>query len=173
MSKITLEDLLKLLSKYEIKELEGVKIEGDVEIELESEQNSQPQVQVQPPKEEEIKLLEKKFEPYKEQWSGYVEEVQLGATPKEGGTRKYTIKLGGEKSLPFYIFDAPQPNLPSVSIDVFDRPVPLPKTIKVYYEDVMGHPDEWAKKVIKEFNSPHKYRPITGRYASSRSGKNS
>ncbi len=198
MPKITLEDLLKLLSGYEIKELEGVEVEGDIEIEIESDQNLQavfqaigmelgmaayhlaraammlgfpvqqlfaqeygqlyqPQIQPQPQLkqkvEEVIRLIEKKFEPYREEWSGYVEEVQLGATPKEGGTRKYTIKLGGEKSLPFYIFDAPQPNLPSVSIDVFDRPVPLPKTVRVYYEDVMGHPDEWAKKVIKEFKA--------------------
>ncbi len=194
MAKLSLDDLLKLLSKYEIEELEGVKIEGDIEIELESADISQylqnvgmelgmaayhlaraammlgfpvqqifgqlgvPGVQTQIPqpelaKREEVKLIEKKFEPYRVEWSGYVEVVQLGATPKEGGTRKYTIKLGGAKSLPFYIFDAPQPNLPAVSIDVFDRPVPLPKAVRVHYEDVMGHPDEWAKKVVKKFGA--------------------
>ncbi len=207
MSKITLEDILKLLSKYDVEELEGVEIEGDIEIELESSSGINPQYlqaigmelgmaayhlaraammlgfpiqqlfggdasasgfqsmqlpqfpqayQPAPPavaKEKKIELIKKKFEPYKVEWSGYVEEVQLGATPKEGGTRKYTIKLGGEKSLPFYIFDAPQPNLPAISIDVFDRPVPLPKAVRVHYEDVMGHPDEWAKKVIKKFGA--------------------
>jgi acetyl-CoA decarbonylase/synthase complex subunit delta len=193
--KITLEDILKLLSKYEIKELEGVKIEGgDIEIEFEmgAYPNFQaigmelglaayhlarvammlgfpvqqlfaqqqpaypaqiPQVPTQLKEEEKIELIEKKFEPYRQEWSGYVEEVQLGATPKEGGTRKYTIKLGGEKSLPFYLFDAEQPHLPSVSVDVFDRAVPLPKAIRTHYEDVMGHPDEWAKKVIKDFGA--------------------
>ncbi len=204
MSKITLEDILKLLSKYDIEELEGVEIEGDIEIELEGSAGLNPQylqaigmelgmaafhlaraammlgfpvqqlfggdvsgqgfqpAQLQYPPaaqpapqavEEKVELIKKKFEPYRVEWPGYVEEVQLGATPKEGGTRKYTIKLGGERSLPFYIFDAPQPNLPAVSIDVFDRPVPLPKAVRVHYEDVMGHPDEWAKKVIKKFGA--------------------
>ncbi len=191
MPKINLEDILKLLSNYEVEELEGVEIEGDIEIEIEGMPNlqaigaelgmaayhlaraammlgfpfqqlftqTQVQTQIQQPqlkeveKEEVIELIKKKFEPYKAEWSGYVEEVQLGATRKEGGTRKYTIKLGGAKSLPFYIFDAEQPNLPAVSIDVFDRPVPLPKAVRVHYEDVMGHPDEWAKKVIDKFGA--------------------
>jgi len=211
MGKITLEEILKLLSKYDVEELEGVKIDGDIEIEIEGSAGIDPQylqaigmelgmaafhlaraammlgfpvqqlfgssegfltqpfLQPQPPQaaqtaqvtqvtqavppEEKVELIKKKFEPYKVEWSGYVEEVQLGATPKEGGTRKYTIKLGGERSLPFYIFDAPQPNLPAVSIDVFDRPVPLPKAVRVHYEDVMGHPDEWARKVVKKFGA--------------------
>ncbi len=183
MSKLTFEDILKLLSKYNIEELEGVEIEGDIEIEIETPPNLQAigmelgmaayhlaraammlgfpfQQLLQPQKpievkqkEEELELIKKKFEPYKVEWSGYVEEVQLGATKKDGGTRDYVIKLGGEKSLPFYIFDSEQPNLPAISIDVFDRPVPLPKVVRMHYEDVMENPEDWAKKVVKEFNA--------------------
>lgn len=183
MSKLTFEDILKLLSKYNIEELEGVEIEGDIEIEIEAPPNLQAigmelgmaayhlaraammlgfpfQQLLQPQKpievkqkEEELELIKKKFEPYKVEWSGYVEEVQLGATKKDGGTRDYVIKLGGEKSLPFYIFDSEQPNLPAISIDVFDRPVPLPKVVRMHYEDVMENPEDWAKKVVKEFNA--------------------
>ncbi len=183
MSKLTFEDILKLLSKYNIEELEGVEIEGDIEIEIEGlpnlqaigmelgmaayhlaraammlgfpfQQLLQPQKPIEvKQKEEELELIKKKFEPYKVEWSGYVEEVQLGATKKDGGTRDYVIKLGGEKSLPFYIFDSEQPNLPAISIDVFDRPVPLPKVVRMHYEDVMENPEDWAKKVVKEFNA--------------------
>lgn len=99
------------------------------------------------------KLVEAKFEPVKVEYPGYIEEVVLGATRADGGTRDYVVKLGGEKSLPFYIFDKPQPNLPAIAIDVFDRPPSLAKAVKVHYEDVVGSPAEWAKKCVKKFGA--------------------
>jgi acetyl-CoA decarbonylase/synthase complex subunit delta len=99
------------------------------------------------------KLIEARFEPAKVEYTGYIEEVVLGATRADGGTRDYVIKLGGEKSLPFYIFDKPQPNLPVIAIDVFDRPPALAKAVKVHYEDVVGSPAEWAKKCVKKFGA--------------------
>uniref|UniRef100_A0A7J2TGT6 Acetyl-CoA decarbonylase/synthase complex subunit delta n=1 Tax=Archaeoglobus fulgidus TaxID=2234 RepID=A0A7J2TGT6_ARCFL len=122
----------------------------------------QPQVQAPAPVAIEVpvkkpaipeKLIEAKFEPPKVEYPGYVEEVVLGATRADGGTRDYVVKLGGEKSLPFYLFDKPQPNLPAIAIDVFDRPPALSKTVRVYYEDVIGSPAEWAKKCVKKFGA--------------------
>ncbi|MEM0330451.1 MAG: CO dehydrogenase/acetyl-CoA synthase subunit delta, partial [Archaeoglobaceae archaeon] len=99
------------------------------------------------------KLIEAKFEAPKVEYPGYIEEVVLGATKADGGTRDYVVKLGGEKSLAFYIFDKPQPNLPAIAIDVFDRPPSLAKAVKVHYEDVVGSPAEWAKKCVKKFGA--------------------
>jgi acetyl-CoA decarbonylase/synthase complex subunit delta len=99
------------------------------------------------------KLIGAKFEPPKVEYPGYIEEVVLGATRADGGTRDYVVKLGGEKSLAFYIFDKPQPNLPAIAIDVFDRPPSLAKAVKVHYEDVVGSPAEWAKKCVKKFGA--------------------
>ena len=99
------------------------------------------------------KLIEAKFEPPKVEYPGYIEEVVLGATKADGGTRDYVVKLGGERSLAFYIFDKPQPNLPKIAIDVFDRPPSLAKAVKVHYEDVVGSPPEWAKKCVKKFGA--------------------
>ncbi|MEM4472123.1 MAG: CO dehydrogenase/acetyl-CoA synthase subunit delta [Archaeoglobaceae archaeon] len=99
------------------------------------------------------KLIEAKFEPPKVEYTGYIEEVVLGATKADGGSRDYVIKLGGEKSLPFYIFDKSQPHLPAIAIDVFDRPPALAKAVRVHYEDVIGSPAEWAKKCVKKFNA--------------------
>ena len=45
------------------------------------------------------------------------------------------------------------PNPPAVTIDCFDIPIPLAKTVKVHYEDVMNDPGEWAKKIVKEYNA--------------------
>ncbi|MDI9609758.1 MAG: CO dehydrogenase/acetyl-CoA synthase subunit delta [Archaeoglobaceae archaeon] len=99
------------------------------------------------------KLIEAKFESPKIEYPGVIEEVVLGATKADGGTRDYVVKLGGEKSLAFYIFDKPQPNLPAIAIDVFDRPPSLAKAVKVHYEDVVGSPAEWAKKCVKKFGA--------------------
>ena len=148
MTKMSLDDFFKLLRKYNVEEIEGVSIEGDIEIEIEGGASAilsilqalayelgmasyhlarasqilgfpieqlfgakpiQPQV-VQKVEEEEkklpVELIKAKFEPVRVQYSGVIQEVTLGATKSEGGTREYTITVGGEKSLPFYLFDA-------------------------------------------------------------------
>ena len=195
MTKMSLDDFFKLLRKYNVEEIEGVSIEGDIEIEIEGGASAilsilqalayelgmasyhlarasqilgfpieqlfgakpiQPQV-VQKVEEEEkklpVELIKAKFEPVRVQYSGVIQEVTLGATKSEGGTREYTITVGGEKSLPFYLFDAEQPNLPVITIDVFDKPVPFPKAVREHYEDVMEDPAEWARKVVREFGA--------------------
>ncbi len=204
--KFTLEEFLNILKKYNVEELEGVTIEGDLEIELEgsaidlsaitplysllSEFSSflyhanmaltflqrlstmlgiptpftaqqvvtpTPAPAAPAPAVEEVKIPEKlveaKFEPYLEKYPGKIEEVTIGATRSEGGTRDYTITIGGERSLAFYTFDAKQPHLPVIAIDVFDMPIGLAKAVKVHYEDVMEDPAEWAKKCVKKFNA--------------------
>ncbi len=187
-----IDDLFKLLKKYNVEELEGVRIEGDIEIEIESGANIfpiiqalaqelgmaayhlaraskilgfpveqlfggelKPQIEKKLEKKEELprELIKAEFKPYKAKFPGKINEVTLGATPKEGGTRKYTITVGGERSLPFYFFDAEQPHLPVITIDVFDKPVPFPKAVREHYEDVMDDPAEWAKKVVKDFGA--------------------
>ncbi len=208
VKKFTLEEFLELLKKYNVEELEGVKIEGDLEIEFEGSAidlsaiaplysllsefgnflyhanmalsylqrlsamlgiptpfvaqpaaaPAAPTAPAQPtPAVEEIKLPEKlieaKFEPTKVEYPSKIEEVTLGATKADGGTREYTLTLGGEQSLAFYTFDAPQPHLPVIAIDVFDRPPMLAKAVRVHYEDVLGDPGEWAKKCVKKFGA--------------------
>jgi len=194
--KLTLEEFLELLRKYNIESLEGIKIEGDLEIEIESDnidvgtflasvaheltmaaqhitnalrllgypvesisalpQPTQPQQVVEKIEEAgapSLELVKAKFTPYKVEYTNAIQEVQLGATKSEGGSREKVVKLGGEKSLPFYLFDAPQPNLPVISIDIFDRKIPLPKAVREHYGDVMEDPAEWAKKAVNEFGA--------------------
>ncbi|MCS3924472.1 CO dehydrogenase/acetyl-CoA synthase subunit delta [Methanosalsum natronophilum] len=87
-----------------------------------------------------------------QEWTHTIQEVTLGATSSDGGSRKSTVTIGGEKALPYY-FDAPMPNRNYVTMDVFDMPIGMAKAVKVNYEDVMGDPGEWAKKVVNEFNA--------------------
>lgn len=208
MKKFTLEEFLEMLKKYNVEEVEGVKIEGDLEIEFEGSAidlsaiaplysmlsefgnflyhanmalgylqrlsaalgiptpfvAQAPTVPAAPaapaaavPEVEELKLptelVKAKFEPYKEEYPAQIEEVVLGATKADGGSREYTVTLGGQKSLAFYTFDAEQPHLPAIAIDVFDRRPMLAKAVRTHYEDVLDNPAEWARKCVKKFGA--------------------
>ncbi len=86
------------------------------------------------------------------EWKHTIEEVTLGATSADGGTRKSTVTLGGENALPYY-FDAPMPHRNYVSIDVFDMPITMAKAVRVNYEDVLDDPAEWAKKAVSTYGA--------------------
>ncbi|SES84431.1 acetyl-CoA decarbonylase/synthase delta subunit [Methanococcoides vulcani] len=86
------------------------------------------------------------------EWATPIQEVTLGATSADGGSRKNTITLGGENALPYY-FDAEMPHRNYVTMDVFDMPIGMAKSVKGNYEDVINDPAEWAKKVVRDFNA--------------------
>ncbi len=98
-------------------------------------------------------LIKEKFEQTEVEYPGIIEEVTLGATKADGGSRGEVVKLGGERSLPFYFFDAPMPHEPKVTIDIFDMPITLAKSVRDHYQDVMEDPGDWAKKAVKDFNA--------------------
>jgi len=98
-------------------------------------------------------LVAAKFEVGKQEWAGQIQEVALGATAADGGSRETVVKLGGEKTLPFYGFEVQNPNPPRIAIDCFDMPIPLAKAVREHYADVMEDPGEWAKKNVKEFGA--------------------
>lgn len=98
-------------------------------------------------------LLASKFEVSKiDNWKNSIQEVTLGATSADGGSRKSTVTLGGENALPYY-FDAPMPHRNYITMDVFDMPIGMAKAVKGNYEDVINDPAEWAKKVVRDFNA--------------------
>lgn len=98
-------------------------------------------------------LIPAKFDVAKmSEWATPIQEVTLGATSADGGSRKNTITLGGENALPYY-FDAEMPHRNYVTMDVFDMPIGMAKAVKGNYEDVINDPAEWAKKVVRDFNA--------------------
>jgi acetyl-CoA decarbonylase/synthase complex subunit delta len=83
----------------------------------------------------------------KEKWTGKVREVQLGATAAEGGTRKKTVVVGGESTLPFLSFEGGMPNPPVVALEVQDRfPADWSPILKEVWGDTLKDPGAWAKK---------------------------
>ncbi|KAF5411360.1 MAG: Acetyl-CoA decarbonylase/synthase complex subunit delta 1 [Candidatus Methanogasteraceae archaeon] len=86
------------------------------------------------------------------EWKHTIEEVTLGATSSDGGSRGRTITIGGENALPYY-FDSPMPNRNYVSMDVFDMPIGMARAVRTNYEDVLESPADWAKKVVSKFGA--------------------
>jgi acetyl-CoA decarbonylase/synthase complex subunit delta len=85
-------------------------------------------------------------------WKTQIQEVTIGATKADGGSRGKVVKLGGEKAMPFFP-DAAMPHAPKITMDVFDMPIGMAKAVKMHYEDVINSPGEWAKKAVKQFGA--------------------
>lgn len=180
--KIKLSELGNLFGGLDIEALEGVKIEGDVEIDLgqmglspqmayalghETAQIALHLMNISrilgypvdqmpgaaAPRKRTDRLIESKFGASKiEEWKNPIQEVVLGATSSDGGSRRSTVTVGGERALPYY-FDEAMPHRNYVTMDVFDMPIGMAKAVKSNYEDVINSPAEWAKKVVSEFGA--------------------
>jgi len=81
-----------------------------------------------------------------EKWTGKVRQVTLGATAAEGGTRKGTVTVGGETTLPFLHFEGAIPNPPRVAIEIVDRrPTDWSPLLLEAWGAVVDDPATWAK----------------------------
>jgi acetyl-CoA synthase len=86
----------------------------------------------------------------KEQWTGRVREVTLGATAAEGGTRTSTITVGGQTTLPFLQFEGEIPHKPAIAIEIQDRkPDDWSPLLMEAWGDVMNDPGDWAQAAEK------------------------
>ena len=82
----------------------------------------------------------------KDTWPGTVRIVTLGATATQGGTRKTTVTVGGEKALPFLNFEQPMPNKPVVALEIRDRrPDDWSPLLLQTWGDAVNDPTQWAK----------------------------
>lgn len=96
----------------------------------------------------------KMLEEAKGKWSGALNEVVIGATKEQGGTRTSTITVGGEKTLPFLAYEGPTKNRPVVAMEIHDRvPEDWPKPLLDALGDAVKSPAEWAKKCVDQFGA--------------------
>ncbi|MHC1585695.1 MAG: CO dehydrogenase/acetyl-CoA synthase subunit delta [Candidatus Syntropharchaeia archaeon] len=105
-----------------------------------------------PPKEA-PKLEEFKFKPPLREYKGKFEEVTIGATKEDGGTRDFTVTIGGSTVPPLYAFEGDLGRRPVIAHCVFDEAIPLPRVLKEYYEDVVDDPVQWAKKSVDVYGA--------------------
>lgn len=94
------------------------------------------------------------FEIPKETNAGKVLEVEIGATPEQGGTRSNTVTIGGSTALPFHFFEGEHPHRPVVAMEVFDKaPAKHIDSLLEYFRDVIDKPGEMAKKCVDEYGA--------------------
>jgi len=89
-----------------------------------------------------------------EKWASRVNELVIGRTGKEGGTRGSIIKVGGATTLPFLHFEGVMPNPPAIAMEVWDmEPADWPAVLKEPFSDVLDKPVEWAKKCVDVYGA--------------------
>jgi len=88
------------------------------------------------------------FEITKQPYSGKIGETMIG-------TGKNALKLGGEDSYPFHLFEGKMPNLPRIAMEVwdYDPSKEWPAAAAAPFKDVMSSPEAWAKKCIEEYGA--------------------
>ncbi|MGB4757477.1 MAG: acetyl-CoA decarbonylase/synthase complex subunit delta [Candidatus Methanoculleus thermohydrogenotrophicum] len=79
-----------------------------------------------------------------------IQEVRLGATRAEGGTREVSYVIGGWRDLPF---TGNRPDRPLVALEVCDDPWLLPPVVRDYVGDLADNPDEWARAAERTYGA--------------------
>jgi acetyl-CoA decarbonylase/synthase complex subunit delta len=107
----------------------------------------------------------------KENWTGRIVEVTLGAGRDRGGTRGSTVTVGGETALPFLHFEGAIPHKPVIAIEVSDRrPDDWSGLLQRAWGEALGDPAAWAAKaeeagaelIALSLDSAHPERGDTG-----------
>jgi len=81
----------------------------------------------------------------KDKWINGINEVKVGATKENGGTRSRVITLGGQATLPFLFSEGRMPNKPVVAIEILDvEPKEWPETLKDALKGVSKDAVAWA-----------------------------
>jgi acetyl-CoA decarbonylase/synthase complex subunit delta len=152
-----IQDILALLASVDRIELERFSMEvGDLEFWIPSGNGaSRPMKKalVRAIREKPSVLYSESYTPPAEKFPGTIHEVRLGATKKDGGSRRCTFTIGGSDSPPFVYADKPPRNLPVFAMDVFDTNLPMPMAVKAGIQDVMDDPAEWAKRNVNKFGA--------------------
>jgi acetyl-CoA decarbonylase/synthase, CODH/ACS complex subunit delta len=80
-----------------------------------------------------------------------VETVMIGAPENEGGTRSYTVRIGGEEAMPFLFYQGKIPNRPVIAYEIWDvKPNNWNVFLENEYTEVWNDPITWAKYLVEE-----------------------
>jgi len=83
----------------------------------------------------------------KEAWTGAIQEVMLGATSEQRGSRAKVVTVGGETALAFGHFEGSMPHRPVIAVEIMDRtPENWPLPLLNAWGDAVNDPAAWAAK---------------------------
>ncbi|MBI4557159.1 MAG: CO dehydrogenase/CO-methylating acetyl-CoA synthase complex subunit beta [Candidatus Hydrogenedentes bacterium] len=95
-----------------------------------------------------------RFALVKEPGSERVEQVTIGATSAEGGTRGKTVAVGGQNCLPFHYFEGEIPHTPAFALEVFDRIDPkISPALAEAWGGFLGRPVEMAREAVERYGA--------------------
>ena len=87
------------------------------------------------------------FEIPKRDYTGTIKEIALGSADR-------AVKVGGETSFPFYLFEGEMPNPPRIAMEVYDHsPEEWSDAALEPFADVKDDPVLWAKKCVDEYGA--------------------
>jgi len=88
------------------------------------------------------------FEIQKQPYSGLIGETIVGVGVG-------AVKLGGEESYPFHIFEGKMPNPPKIAMEIwdYDPSKEWPAAAVEPFKDVISSPEAWAKKCVNEYGA--------------------
>ena len=87
----------------------------------------------------------------KEKWTSKINEVTIGATTEQGGTRAKTVTVGGQSTLPSLTFEGEIPHKPVIAGFVADTAPDWPDVLKDAIGSEINSPTEWAQKCVEEY----------------------
>ncbi len=86
----------------------------------------------------------------KEKWTHSINEVTIGATSSEGGTRGKTVTVGGQSTLPLLSFEGDIPHKAVIAGFVADTVPDWPESLQKAIGSEIQSPAEWAQKSVEE-----------------------
>ncbi|MCX5769744.1 MAG: acetyl-CoA decarbonylase/synthase complex subunit delta [Candidatus Hydrogenedentes bacterium] len=83
-------------------------------------------------------------------WAAAINEVRIGATPADGGTRRNTVTIGGAQCVPWLAYEGKTGNRPAIAVEIWDRGGETwPGALLEQYGDCVKDPAAWAKKAAE------------------------
>ena len=90
----------------------------------------------------------------KEKWTGSINEVVIGATKADGGTRTSVVTVGGAAAVPFVHYEGATPRAPVVAMEVWDvEPDDWAAPLMEALGPAVKSPADWARKCVEEFGA--------------------
>ena len=87
------------------------------------------------------------YEEPTQSYTGKIREVAVGSEGKE-------VRVGGENTLPFYLFEGEMPTNVVIAMEVYDsKPEDWPEAAIKPFKDVIDSPVKWAKKCQDEYKA--------------------
>src|SRR5665811_1456163 len=83
-----------------------------------------------------------------------IQEVTLGASAADSGTRRRPVTLGGQDAMPFHRFEGEIPRLPVLALEVFDQVNDrVSPVLRECWGPLLEDPPAMARKAVEEYGA--------------------